>query len=108
MKKDICSILCRPLVTEKTTILKEDNNQVAFKVRLDANKIEIRQAVEELLKVKVTGVTTQIYRGKEKRLGRNTGRRPNWKKAIVTLAQGEEVEFFEALDNVEAAQGAEE
>lgn len=103
MIKDICSILRRPLVTEKTTVLKEDHNQVAFKVRFDANKNEIRQAVEELLKVKVLGVTTQIYRGKEKRLGRNIGRRPNWKKAIVTLAAGEEVEFFEALESPEAA-----
>ena len=100
--KDIHSILRRPIVTEKTTIQKEDDNQVVFKVRLDANKIEIRQAVEELLGVKVTDVNTLIIRGKTKRLGRSLGRRPNWKKAVVTLAPGEEVEFFEALDDIDS------
>ena len=100
--KDIHSILRRPIVTEKTTIQKEDDNQVVFKVRLDANKIEIRRAVEELLGVKVTDVNTLIVRGKTKRLGRSLGRRPNWKKAVVTLAPGEEVEFFEALDDIDS------
>jgi large subunit ribosomal protein L23 len=101
--KDIHSVLRRPIVTEKTTIQKEDDNQVVFKVRQDANKIEIRQAVEELLGVKVTDVNTMIVRGKSKRLGRSIGRRPNWKKAVVTLAPGEEVEFFEALDDIDSA-----
>jgi large subunit ribosomal protein L23 len=99
--KDIHTILRRPLVTEKTTIQKEDNNQVAFRVRMDANKIEIRQAVENLLGVEVTAVNTSITRGKSKRMGKSMGKRPNWKKAVVTLKPGEEVEFFEALDDLE-------
>lgn len=98
--KDIHSILRRPIVTEKTTIQKEDENRVVFRVRIDANKVEIREAVERLLGVKVTAVNTAIVRGKVKRMGRRFGRRPNWKKAIVTLAPGEEVEFFEALDDL--------
>ena len=99
--KDIHTILRRPLVTEKTTIQKEDNNQVAFRVRMDANKIEIRQAVEKLLGVEVAAVNTSITRGKNKRMGKSMGKRPNWKKAVVTLKPGEEVEFFEALDDLE-------
>lgn len=99
--KDIHSILRRPIVTEKTTFQKEDDNQVVFRVRRDANKIEIRKAVEELLGVKVTSVNTSIVRGKVKRMGRNFGKRANWKKAVVTLAAGEEVEFFETLDDMD-------
>jgi large subunit ribosomal protein L23 len=98
--KDIHSVLRRPMVTEKTTVQKEDDNQVVFRARIDANKVEIREAVERLLGVKVTSVNTAIVRGKTKRMGRQFGRRPNWKKAIVTLAPGEEVEFFEALDDL--------
>ncbi len=105
--KDINSILRRPLVTEKTTLLKEDANQVVFRVRTDANKIEIRKAAEKLLGVDVTAVNTMVYRGKSKRMGRQTGRRPNWKKAVVTLAPGEEVEFFEALDELEIPEATE-
>jgi large subunit ribosomal protein L23 len=98
--KDIHSILRRPLVTEKTTFLKEDNNQVAFQVRRDANKIEIRKAVEKLLGVQVTAVNTLVNRGKSKRVGKSNGRRSNWKKAIVTLQPGEDVEFFDALEDL--------
>lgn len=105
MKKDIHSILRRPLITEKTTAQKEDTNQVAFVVRKDANKIEIRQAVEQLLDVKVESVNTMIYRGKPKRVGRSMGYRTGWKKAIVTLAEGSEVEFFEGLDDLEDVDG---
>ena len=99
--KDIHSILRRPLVTEKTTVQNEDNHQVVFRVRLDANKIEIKQAVEKLLGAKVDSVNTSVYRGKVKRMGKNTGKRPNWKKAVVTLAPGEEIEFFESLEDPE-------
>ena len=98
--KDIHSILRRPLVTEKTTFLKEDNNQVAFQVRKDANKIEIRKAVEKLLGVQVASVNTLVNRGKSKRVGKTSGRRSNWKKAIVTLQPGEDVEFFDALEDL--------
>lgn len=99
--KDIHSILRRPLVTEKTTIQNEDNHQVVFRVRLDANKIEIKQAVETLLGAKVDSVNTLVYRGKMKRMGKKTGKRANWKKAVVTLAPGEEIEFFETLEELE-------
>jgi large subunit ribosomal protein L23 len=103
MSKDIHSILRRPLVTEKTTALKDDRNQVAFVVRRDATKNDVRRAVEALLGARVTDVNTMIYRGKPKRVGRNFGKRPNWKKAIVTLAPGEEVDFFGALEELEEA-----
>lgn len=100
MSYDIHSVLRRPIVTEKTTVQKEDDNQVVFRVRIDANKVQIREAVERLLGVKVLSVNTAVVRGKVKRMGRRYGQRPNWKKAIVTLVEGEEVEFFEALDDL--------
>ncbi len=102
--KDLHGTLTRPLVTEKTTLLKEGNNQVVFRVPMTVNKVEIRAAVEKLLKAEVEQVRTQVVRGKTKRLGRFTGRRSNWKKAIVTLAAGAEIEFFAAMDG--ADQGA--
>jgi large subunit ribosomal protein L23 len=106
--KDIYGILRRPIITEKTTLQKEDDNQVVFMVRRDANKIEIREAVEQLFDVEVTAVNTVNYRGKVKRVGRHFGKRPNWKKAIVTLAPGQEVEFFEGLDELEVPEAAAE
>ena len=106
--KDIHTILRRPLVTEKTTIMKEDNNQVAFQVRRDANKIQIREAVEKLLGVKVSAVNTLINRGKTKRMGKSNGRRSNWKKALVTLQPGEDVEFFDALEDLNELEAGEE
>jgi len=105
---DMYSVLRRPIVTEKTTFQKEDDNQISFQVRTDANKIEIRKAVENLLGVKVTSVNTLMYRGKTKRLGRTTGKRSNWKKAVVTLAPGEDVEFFEAIENLDELESPEE
>ena len=103
-------IIKRPLLTEKGTRLKETGGaqpgvfteetlrpQVLFEVAMDANKIEIKHAVEALFSVKVVDVHTQIMRGKDKRVGRFAGRRPNWKKAIVTLAQGNKIEFFEGV-----------
>lgn len=105
---DIYTVLSRPVVTEKTTIQKEDNNQISFRVRVDANKIEIRKAVEKLLGVKVTAVNTLITRGKSRRMGRQIGRRSNWKKAIVTLEPGEDVEFFDAIENLDELESAQE
>ena len=84
-----------PLITEKSHLQKEMSNKVTFKVVPTANKIEIRKAVEEIFKVKVLAVNTCRYEGKQKRLGRTEGRRPDWKKAIVTLAPGEKIAFFE-------------
>ena len=104
-------IIKRPLLTEKGTTLKEtggrpdddigDPEQVAaqllFEVARDANKVEIRNAVEKLWNVQVTKVRTSVVRGKEKRMGRFVGKRSNWKKAIVTIAAGQTVEFFEGV-----------
>ena len=90
-------ILYRPLITEKSTISKEANNQVTFEVATGANKIEIMKAVEKAFGVRVMQVRTMNMQGKKKRLGRFLGRRPNWKKAVVTLAPGESIDFFEGV-----------
>jgi len=90
-------ILKRPVITEKSTIQKEVNNQLAFEVDRRANKVEIRRAVEQVFSVRVTDVRTMQMKGKAKRFGRTLGTRRHWKKAIVTLAQGEHVEFFEGV-----------
>lgn len=87
-------IIRRPIVlTEKAARAKE-SNKVVFEVALDANKIEIRQAVEALFSVKVVDVSTLVQRGKSKRLGKRTFKKPNWKKAIVTLKAGDDIQFF--------------
>ena len=90
-------ILLRPLVTERTVSLSEKSNTVTFVVAKSANKIEIRRAVEESFGVKVESVRTMIMRGKMKRWGRWLGRRANWKKAYVTLAEGNSINFFEGV-----------
>ena len=88
-------VIKRPIaLTEKATRLKADN-KVVFEVALEANKAQIRSAVEELFSVRVTDVNTMIQRGKRKRMGRRIGSRPNWKKAIVTLREGDEIQFFD-------------
>jgi len=87
-----------PLITEKTTLLKEDGRTLCFEVATAATKSEIRNAVEQLFKVKVASVRTVSMRGKLKRYGRFEGKRPNWKKAFVTLREGEKmIEFFEGV-----------
>jgi large subunit ribosomal protein L23 len=88
-------ILIRPLMTEKSMRLKETHNTVTFQVRPDANKVEIRAAVEAVFNVKVTDVRTANFHGKLKRMGRHQGRRPDWKKAIVTLAPGHTIQLVE-------------
>lgn len=93
--RDPRQVVMRPLVTEKATTLKDEQNQVSFQVALDANKVEIRRAVETIFKVKVADVHTQVVFGKEKRMGRYLGRRPSWKKAVVTLGPGSKIELFE-------------
>jgi large subunit ribosomal protein L23 len=92
--KEVQKIIRRPLITEKSTRQKESNHQYAFEVHPDANKVEIR-AVEQLFKVKVSQVRTCSVLGKLKRLGRKYGKRPDWKKAIVTLKEGDRIDFFE-------------
>lgn len=88
-------VIRRPVRTEKTTGMEESANQVVFEVDRRASKVEIREAVEKLFGVKVTGVNTLNQFGKPKRVGRVIGRRGDFKKAVVTLAPGEKIEFFE-------------
>jgi large subunit ribosomal protein L23 len=97
MKRDPHQILIRPLLTEKVTGLREQFNKIGFLVDRSANKIEVQQAAEEILKVKVEKVHIINVKGKRKRLGRHEGRRPNVKKAILTLRQGEKVDLFEGV-----------
>jgi len=88
-------IIRRPIIlTEKATLLREKHNQVIFEVARDANKVEIRDAVQRLFKVHVTDVNTMLMRGKERRMGRGRGKMQNWKKAIVTLKDGDSIDFF--------------
>lgn len=96
--KDRHSIIIRPVITEKSTLLKERNREVCFEVPLDANKSEIKKAVEQLFKVKVGAVRTQMKTGKVRRVGRNSGKTKDWKKAFVKLKEGEKmIEYFEAV-----------
>lgn len=95
-KERIFELIRRPLVTEKTTMISE-YNQVAFEVPLDANKFEIRAAIEELFKVKVTAVNTIRQNGKVKRFRGRPGRRSDFKKALVTLAEGESIDVSTGL-----------
>ena len=88
-------VLIRPLMTEKSMQQKETLNTVAFRVKPDANKVEIRAAVESVFNVKVTAVRTASYEGKLKRMGRFAGRRADWKKAVVTLAPGHKIDLVE-------------
>jgi large subunit ribosomal protein L23 len=103
-------IIKRPLLTEKGTRLKETGGQgdgeidpetlkaqLLFEVARDANKVEIRYAVQKLWNVDVLAVRTSVVRGKEKKMGRYVGKRSNWKKAIVTIAAGQNIEFFEGV-----------
>jgi large subunit ribosomal protein L23 len=88
-----------PHVTEKSTMLSEEGERqiVALKVRIDANKHQIREAVEKVFEVKVDEVRTARFQGKMKRQGRNQGRRASWKKAYITLKPGQKIEFFEGV-----------
>ena len=97
MKKDSYQILIRPLLTEKVTGLREDMNKICFLVDSSANKIQIKQAVEETLKVKVEKVNIINVKGKRKRFGRFEGKRPDVKKAILSLKTGEKIELFEGV-----------
>jgi large subunit ribosomal protein L23 len=87
-------IIQAPLISEKGSLLAESTQQVLFKVRPDANKVEVKRAVETLFKVKVVKVRMARYLGKLRRVGKNLGRRPQWKKAYVTLREGDKIDFF--------------
>jgi large subunit ribosomal protein L23 len=95
MSRDPRAVILRPIMTEKSMRQKEERNTVTFQVRPDANKIEIRHAVETIFNVKVAEVRTASYQGKLKRMGRHQGRRPDWKKAIVELQPGHKIELVE-------------
>ncbi|MGH7274896.1 MAG: 50S ribosomal protein L23 [Nitrospiria bacterium] len=95
MKLDPHEILLKPLLTEKSTALRETANKICFVVHSQANKIEVKRAVEEVLKVKVESVNILNMMGKTKKTGRFVGKRPDWKKAVVTLREGEKLDIFE-------------
>ncbi|MFO0774134.1 MAG: 50S ribosomal protein L23 [Nitrospiraceae bacterium] len=90
-------VLIRPLLTEKVTALRETQNTVAFVVDSKANRIQVKRAVEELLKVRVARVNVLNIMGKTKRLGRFSGKQSDWKKALVTLKEGEKLELYETV-----------
>jgi len=94
MKRSLYGILEKPLITEKSLAMKENNRTLCFRVDRDATKPEIRHAVQSLFKVKVESVRTAIFRGKVRRRGRLFGYRPEWKKAYVTLQAGEKMPEF--------------
>lgn len=92
---NLTDIIKGPIITEKLDRAREEAQQYSFLVDKKANKTEIRHAVEKLFKVNVTEVRTSIQRGKTKRVGRSIGRRPNWKRAMVTLKEGQSIDLFE-------------
>ena len=94
---DVYSIILKPVITEKSNIAKEASNQYEFEVRKDANKIEIRRAVEKIFKVNVIEVKTINVMGKVRRVGRKAGKRPDWKKAIVRVKEGQSIQVFEGV-----------
>ena len=87
-------VIRAPLISEKSSLLTENAQQVLFKVRPEANKIEVKHAIETLFKVKVVKVRMARYLGKMRRVGKHMGRRPEWKKAYVTLKEGDKIDFF--------------
>ena len=92
--KAVQDVIRAPLISEKGSLLAEQTQQVLFKVRTEANKIEVKEAIESLFKVKVVKVRMARYLGKVRRVGRKSGRRPDWKKAYVTLREGDKIDFF--------------
>jgi large subunit ribosomal protein L23 len=98
VNKDPHKIILRPVITEKSTLLKDTNRVICFEVAKSANKIEIKKAVEHLFKTKVARVRTQSKAGKVRRVGKNLGKTKAWKKAYVELKEGEKmIEYFEAV-----------
>ncbi len=95
--RGLYTIIKRPLFTEKGSLLKEIENKILVEVKPDANKIEIKKAIEEIFKVKVEKVSTIHIKGKWKRYGRSLGKRPDRKKAVITLKKGEKLDFIEGV-----------
>jgi len=92
---NLTDVIKGPIVTEKLDKAREEHRQYSFLVDKAANKSEIAEAVEKLFKVSVVAVKTSVHRGKIKRIGRSIGRRPNWKRAVVTLKEGQSIDLFE-------------
>ena len=92
--KSLYTVIKKPLVTEKASALKAEARKVVFAVDRRANKLDVKAAVEKLFEVKVTDVQTMVFRGKHKRVGSSQGMRQNWKKAVVTLAEGTDLDVF--------------
>ena len=90
----LTDVIRRPLITEKTTVIRDKDGTIVFQVAMDANKIDIKRAVEQLLGSKVASVRTSLAHGKMKRQGRHVGRRSDWKKAYVKLREGEKLPEF--------------
>ena len=88
-------IIKRPLDTEKLDRIRDRENKFAFEIDIKANKTEVKQAIEQLFKVKVVDIKTAIVRGKFRRIGKSEGQKSNWKKAIVTLKEGDAISLFE-------------
>lgn len=97
-RERLMEVLRVPLISEKSTNVSEQSNQVVFEVARDATKPEVKAAVEQLFKVKVVGVTTLNVKGKTKRFRGQTGKRSGWKKAYVSLAKGEELDFLSGIE----------
>jgi len=95
--KDIYGCIRRSVITEKSNLQKETANKIVFEVDRRANKIEIKKAVQQLFNVKVVDVNVMNFQGKKKRVGRVIGKKSDWKKAVVTLKQGEKIELFEGV-----------
>ena len=94
---NIYDVIIRPIITEKGTRIKEEQNKIMLQVAPEANKMDIKRAVETVFKVKVEEVATMNFKGKKKRLGLRQGVRSDWKKAVVTLKKGETVEYLEGV-----------
>lgn len=97
MTRDLHDIIVQPILTEKLTEMRETQRKIGFLVRGDASKVEIKKAAERALKVKIEKVNVMNVLGKTKRIGRLAGKKPDWKKAIVTLKEGERLELFEGV-----------
>jgi large subunit ribosomal protein L23 len=94
---DPYTVIRKPMLTEKCHDMKEKHNQVAFQIDRRANKVQVKEAVEKIFKVKVKRVNVMNVAGKKKRLGRNMGKRSDWRKAVVTLMPGETIEIIEGV-----------
>jgi large subunit ribosomal protein L23 len=95
--KEIYGCIRKPIVTEKSNQIKDEANKVVFEVDRTANKVEIKQAVQQLFNVTVEDVNVMNFQGKKKRMGRIVGRKQDWKKAVITLKKGDKIEFFEGV-----------